>query len=285
MWEKSVANLFILGPSKVGSTSLWENLRCHPEINPAISPKHNNTNDTRFWKEPQFFSSNYEESQERCNSFYKTGKGIYNIDASTMYFMRYKPIEKIARHCDSNSKFICILRHPVERFISSYRHFRALWEIMNNEELLRLFLSNCSWRKQFETEMRTGFTGIPKHFVNLKDHLFKRDITAQTIRAGDYYRTVERMFKFFPKSNILFIRYQDFREDNEKTYNRILDFLELEGSNNFDYNMQANSRNYWLEYFDATGEISKGDVEDLTKYYRPGVEILEDMINIKMEWF
>tara|TARA_B100001564_G_scaffold359974_1_gene384290 strand:+ start:328 stop:1164 length:837 start_codon:yes stop_codon:yes gene_type:complete len=277
MLEKCVINLFLIGPSKVGSTTIWENLIRHPEIDPARKLN-------VPIKEPCFFSnSEYNKYQKKTNSFYENSKAAYRIDASTLYFMTFNAAPRIAKHCGNDTKYVCVLRDPVERFVSAYRHNRALYVIRNNEILLREYVKNCSWRSQFENQLGDTFEGFKVPFDNLKFHLFRRDQIAQSVRVGNYYKGVKRLVDNFGRDNILFVRYQDFKQDNKKVYDNILQFLGLDDFD-FELDWKSNSASEWSKYYDGLSELNQQMLNELHEFYEPGIAELEEFLSMDMEW-
>lgn len=110
------ANLFILGVQKCGTTSLANHLNSHPEaFVPSI-------------KETYHFC--LDENYQRGSDYYETEFFIpaaaqsarYRGDATPFYLASDLALERIAAYCVPESRFIVILRDPVSRAVSAYRH-------------------------------------------------------------------------------------------------------------------------------------------------------------------
>lgn len=123
-------NFLIIGAAKGGTTSLYHYLAQHPQI--YMSPL----------KEPRFFALEGEELNfqnpdrsinhtsvttlaEYCQLFEGVTDEIAIGEASPLYLYSSKAIERIA-HYVPEAKLIVILRNPVERAYSCYKHLIAL---------------------------------------------------------------------------------------------------------------------------------------------------------------
>ncbi len=110
--------LFLIGAQKAGKTSLAYLLDQHPDI--AVSNP----------KEPGFFAAHFGRGWDWYRSCYPERLPRVLLDASTDYTMA--PVQggaddtvprRIKEHAPE-ARFIYVLRDPVERTISAYRHDR-----------------------------------------------------------------------------------------------------------------------------------------------------------------
>lgn len=126
----SLPNFLIIGAAKGGTTSLYEYFNQHPEI--YMSPV----------KEPRFFALENEKldfqnpdqainqtSVTTLPEYRKLFEGVSSEtaigEASPLYMYSPKAVERIA-HYVPNAKLIAILRNPVDRAYSCYKHLIAL---------------------------------------------------------------------------------------------------------------------------------------------------------------
>lgn len=125
--EKVKVNLFILGAQKAGTTSLFEYLTHHPQINGS------------FRKEINFFSQpyNYNRGDVWYHSFFP--KDIYNpfrkkyfLDATPGYLYDENTPKKLLKY-NKQAKFIILLRNPVDRAYSAWNMYRQ-FNKLNNEQ-------------------------------------------------------------------------------------------------------------------------------------------------------
>ncbi len=172
-------NLFIPGFPKCGSFYLYELLAQHPDISMCSG------------KEPDYFTGRMEyekyKSLFEINSSYK-----YYGEATVEYIVRPSSLSKIAMESPS-SKFIIVMRNPVERAISHYYHRlkggvdqRSLKDVLNNK----------------------GDENFPVFYSKYKQHL-------QTI------------YQLFPSNQILIIISEDLYLNPEQTLAKVFEFLNV----------------------------------------------------------
>ncbi len=109
-------NLIVPGAAKSGTSSLFEYLSRHPEIQASSR------------KEPQIFTYVREpEARQRAfEKLYGSGPATrFRLDASTSYLI--SPVATARMTADlTDPHFIVLLRNPVDRIVSHYRWMRGL---------------------------------------------------------------------------------------------------------------------------------------------------------------
>ncbi len=187
-------NLFLPGAAKSGTSSLFEHLVEHPEIN-------------GLWeKEPHLFSRNERfanlknDLQNHISGISDTGKFL--CDASTSYLPSRKALERIKLHCAS-PKFILILRHPISRIESHYNWLRSL----GIEE--RAFDISISEEKPFSEE--NHIHGAYNNYVTF----------------SKYGEQVKHLFDLFGKENCLILEFGEMASGMERVLEKCFTFLEL----------------------------------------------------------
>ena len=109
-------NFFLLGAGKCGTTSLYHALKQHPQIHMSEV------------KEPSFFSSGFQVIKNPIEYFNlfpeQEGKLRYG-EASHVYFTAPETAP-VLRQLFPDAKFVLILRNPVNRAYSLYRHMRRM---------------------------------------------------------------------------------------------------------------------------------------------------------------
>jgi len=145
-------NFIIIGAAKSATTTLTSILPKHPDI--FISKP----------KEPKFFGRNYKKGWNWYASLFEEGKNyIMRGEGSTMYSSRMKKFRhtpELMHKYLPNLKIIYIIRHPLDRIISQWRHYRGRHpncaqfdELTHNRQLRRLIIG-CSMYYQRLTEYR-----------------------------------------------------------------------------------------------------------------------------------
>lgn len=193
-------NFLIVGAAKSGTSSLYNYLKQHPQI---FMPS---------FKEPHFLVANkvknkihsyIEFEQEYFNLFKNTEKYLARGEASVFYLYYYEEaINNIKNYLGENIKIIILLRNPVDRAYSAYKHI-----IANNPNIVMTFEENL------ERELE---------FIN------KKDLTpmAHCKSMGLYYKMVKAYKNNFRHVHI--ITFNDFKKNTDKTVEEIFNFLNLD---------------------------------------------------------
>jgi hypothetical protein len=200
----------IVGQPKSGTTALAEFLRGHPQI--CMS----------FPKEPVYFATDLiEESDALYGSrkyfeyrtvqdyealFVHCRPGQLRGDASTPYLLSRLAASNIAA-VNPDAKIIVMLREPVS-FMHSL-HMEHLNETLEDE---------ADFARALEKEpLRKAGKSIPAR-VRCPSYLFYRE-------RARYADQLARYYAVFPRENILVLTMEEFREDNERHYREVVDFL------------------------------------------------------------
>ena len=128
-------NLFIPGAAKSGTSSLHELLKLHPEIDMSKN------------KEPHFLSSSteYLRSEEHIETYLSnfdlSKKFKYHGESSTGYFYFKSFKDNFKKIGNPDSKFIIILRNPIDRTLSHYNYLKSLGS--ENLNLKDAVLNDC----------------------------------------------------------------------------------------------------------------------------------------------
>jgi len=108
-------DFMIIGAQKCGTSTLYRILNSHPQLEGAKS------------KEPHFFSKleSMPPDFEYYHSLFAKKEGVLYFEGSTTYTFYptyHKKIWDMLYDYNPGMKFIYIVRHPVDRIISSYMH-------------------------------------------------------------------------------------------------------------------------------------------------------------------
>lgn len=192
-------NLFIIGASKCGTTSLWHMLKQHPDV--FLSTP----------KEPLFFSfNNYQVNldwYEKLFNKVKTEKFIG--EASPIYSETTLIPELPQRIHDYNSeaKIIYIVREPIDRL-------KSVW---------RQTLSTGHWQKP-----------VYKKYCDIEVPIMPKDFIKAVygypsyIEATKYWTNLNNYRKFFNDKNILLLFFEDLKTNPQNFYSKVCTFLNIE---------------------------------------------------------
>jgi hypothetical protein len=111
--RRPLPDFVIVGAQRAGTTSLYEWLAAQPGVTPA------------FKKEIHYFDVCYDRGDRWYRSHFRpSAAGTMTGEASP--YMLFHPLapERAARDLDGDTRFIVLLRQPVERAVSHYWHAR-----------------------------------------------------------------------------------------------------------------------------------------------------------------
>lgn len=199
-------NFLIIGAAKGGTTSLYYYLDQHPQI--YMSPL----------KEPRFFALEGEElnfqnpdqsinhtSVTSLSEYYKLFEGVTDEiaigEASPLYLYSEKAVERID-HYVPDAKLIAVLRNPIDRAYSCYKHLIA-------QETL-----------SFAEALREEDNRIQKKWAHLWHYR----------RGGYYYAQLKRYFDKFDHQKLKIYLFDDLIANPLDVIQDLFSFLEVDNS-------------------------------------------------------
>ncbi|MGM0503944.1 MAG: sulfotransferase domain-containing protein [Bacteroidota bacterium] len=193
------ANIFIIGASKCGTTSLWHMLNLNPNVfmsNP---------------KEPWFFSfSNYIDRLSWYESLFEKVNDEKIIGEASPIYSETTLIPEIPQRIfnyNPSAKIIYIVREPISRL-------KSVW---------RQTLSSGHWyKKKYLERSDIDVPLMPKKFMQA---IFEYPLF---LEACKYWTHLDNYRKYFDDKNILLLFFEDLKENPQQVYNQICNFLEIE---------------------------------------------------------
>ncbi len=206
---------FIVGEPKSGTTALAHFLAQHPSVS---MPSH---------KEPHFFCTDSILESDRFHGkqlyFHVRNHKQYNAlfsednklkgDASTGYLYSKSAAENIHKY-NPRAKIIIMLRNPID-FLHSL-HTQYVNESTENIIDFQEALAAEKKRKEDWADLSNN--------VRCPSYLYY----SERIK---YAEQIKRYIKLFVRDQLLILTHEEFKNDNDKTYKKVLEFLEL--NNNF----------------------------------------------------
>lgn len=284
-------NFLIIGSPKSGTTSLYTYLSQHPEIefSDRKEPKY------FCWKDKNLnFSGNEkvlgqikQSTIKDLNSYvmlFQDKEARFVGEASADYFHTEIAPQNIYEF-NPKMKSILILRNPVERAYSDWRH-----NVKMGYEPIK------SFRKAIDCiEERRWKNGVP-YFEYLK--------------KGNYSTHLKRYYEFFDPANILVLTFDELEKDANEVCNQIIHFLGIQDPFLFDVEKVHMKNSYTPKYYTfqrwakkigtissslelfikdlnaLPKEISKKEKSKLIDYYKKEISELEILINKNLQhWF
>lgn len=198
----NLPDFICLGAQKGGTTTLHEMLKNHPS---AYMPRE---------KETHFFSNNYNKGTRWYETKFDGCREKQLCGEITPYYL-YHPLAAIRmKKTVPNAKLIILLRDPVERAISQYFHSK------------RLMLENLEIEKAFseeKTRLQDSEVIIKKMNIN---HLSHQEHSY--LARSRYEEQLPIWENNFNKKQMLIIKSEDFFENTNEEWTKIINFLGLE---------------------------------------------------------
>ncbi|WGZ96020.1 MAG: sulfotransferase [Candidatus Thiothrix putei] len=187
-------NFIIVGSQKSGTTTLFDILSSHPHLI-GSKPKEPDI----FLKKNISLGKYFDTKQQESCFFEASTKYTFSTDLSG------KAIELMYEH-NPSMKFIYIIRNPIDRIASSYKHFYE--------------------RGYIDYSFNTA----------LNNYLPLIEITK-------YYSQIKPYVEKFGRDNILILKFEDLINDKENTVKEVSKFLNIDHSKfNKDYiNIHSNN--------------------------------------------
>ena len=218
---KNLKNAFIVGAAKSGTTTLYYLLDQHPAVcTPAVKEPNyfsnidNHSDLVKPGDGPGDDSTVWTDNEREYHNLYKPQKK-HNIklDASVSYLYSSTASTKIADY-DPDSRIIIVLRNPVERAFSHYKH------------LLRDGRETVSFAEALNRE---------------EDRISKGwEFSWHLTNMGQYGEQIQRYFDYFSPEQIHIVTLEDIKEDLAAVIDAITTFLGLES---FEYDLKQQERN------------------------------------------
>ena len=249
---RKLPDFIIVGVQKGGTTSLFNDLKNHPNI------KLNNN------KEVHFFDRHYAKGIYWYRSWFpfKYDKRITG-EATPSYIFYPNVIKRIQVHLPK-IKLIVLLRDPVYRAYSHYqmekrkhREYLSFEEAINHENLNLSSLYNKVLKED-------------KNTVNYEL------INKSYLRRGIYAEQIKNLFRYYDKSKIMIIESKNFKKNKLNVLNEICEFLGVEHLKSKFLLKNKNVHNY--------PPMDEKTKKFLKNYYSKYNKDLFKLINKKFEW-
>lgn len=195
----SNVDFLIVGAQKCGTTALAHYLRQHPEIyvagaNSGQRSLHYFDRECNFEREAPDYSTYHRQ--------FDPGPDVLVTGESTPAYIFWNAAPGRIWEYNPDIKLIAVLRNPITRAFSNWN-----MESQRGNEALD-FHSACL------EERARGFAALPS-----------QDLVNAYIARGYYSHQVRRLQQFFPDEQLLFIKYEQLRQQPLTTINKTCQFL------------------------------------------------------------
>lgn len=191
-------NFLICGTQKGGTSALDSYLRVHPDICMAENKE------VHFFDNESYFTCNNTIDYSLYHSVFDPKIGNRVLGEATPIYMYWYDAPKRIWEYNPDMKLIIILRNPIER---AYSHW--------NMEYAR-GADNLSFWDALVSERDRCRQALPsQHRVY------------SYVDRGFYSEQLRRLWRFFPKEQILILKNEELRFEPQKALRQICDFLDV----------------------------------------------------------
>jgi hypothetical protein len=203
MMQNKFPNLHVIGAMRSATTTLWRSLGQHPEIfmSPVKEPRYFATRvmdpakvkklkDHKLWDGTIFDENDYLD-------LFKNVKEEKIIGEASPLYLPYADVAKHLIRSNPSAKLLVSLRHPVDRALSHFHHFRRIGAERRDNFL-----------QAFYEDYISDYAGY--------------------FRLGLYYRQIKPFFDVFPPQQIKIILFKDLLTNSKAVFRSIFQFLDVD---------------------------------------------------------
>ena len=202
----------IVGAQRGGTTSLYRYLTAHPNVGHALT-KELRFFDAHWDRGPDWYRSRFPSIARATRVSRGTGGPYVVGEASPDYLMCPHAPERMAGLLP-DVRLIAMLRNPVDRAYSHYRH-----QVYQGHERL-------SFEEAIEAEPER-LAGELERMLRDPGYVSFAWYHRSYVRRGQYADQLEPWFSRFEEDRWLIVRSEDFYQDPAEVYRRTLEFLGL----------------------------------------------------------
>ena len=253
-------DFLIIGAARSGTTSLYQYLVKHPNIEPcAVKQLH--FFDQYFQRGINWYRMNFPSNWQKF-IFQRIKKSKFITGEATPYYLQNPHAPKRVYDLNSNMKLIVLLRNPVDRAFSHYNR-----RLKNGTEKLSFEEATDQEKNRIEGEM--------EKMEQNEDYFSYTYHQLSYISAGLYVLHLKRWLQCFPIEQILILENDEFLCNTQTIYNQTLEFLDLPKWNLSNYEKFEKSKPF---------QMDPKTRKKLLEYCKPFNEELYSLIGRRFEW-
>jgi hypothetical protein len=251
--RRLLPDFIIIGTQKGGTSSLYEYLSSHPNVRSA------------YRKEVHYFDLNYERGLSWYRAHFpleaNTDDQVVTGEASP-YYLDHPHVPRRVSGALPSVKLIAVLRDPVERAFSHYRHNVSMRrESRSFADALKAELAEYpEERRKLEAE---------ESYYSTMDHAFCY------LHRGIYADHVARWQRFVPAERLLVLKSEDLFARPSETMAQTWEFLGLP---------HWERREYPQVFAGASATLDRDTRHFLQSFYAPHNRRLTEVIGREMGW-
>lgn len=251
---RALPDFLVVGTQKGGTTSLFNYLIQHPQV---LSP---------LRKEIKFFDSNFFRGFFWYRAHFPLKSKLRGAQALTgeasPYYMYHPSAPERIKAALPSVKIIVILRNPVDRAYSHYQH------------MVRVGREDLSFEQAIEKESER-LAGEAEKIAADASYPQYRHIQYSYLERGRYVDQVQKLYRLFPRENILILKSEDLYSEPANIMNAAFTFLGLPFKiGNYEVFKQGTYK----------GGMEAKTRDGLVDYFRPYNQQLYDLLGMKFDW-
>ena len=259
--KRLLPSWIIVGAQRSGTSSLYEYLISHP-LALRAADKEVHYFDHNYQRGLAWYAGHFVTFRKAIRIQQREGREATTGEATPYYVAHPLALKRIAQDLPG-VKLLIILRNPVGRAYSHFRHERAL-----GREPLASFeeaLDSESERLAGEVERICA----EPHYYSFAHQNFSY------VTRGLYARQLKGLFQFFPRQDIHLVSSERLRSNPAETYAEVLQFLRLPDHHLPSFS-QVGARRY--------PPMSRQVRSQLQRWFAPHNEELFDLIGRDLGW-
>ncbi|WP_299964597.1 sulfotransferase domain-containing protein [uncultured Roseobacter sp.] len=229
----------VIGAAKSGTTSLYRLLQQHPDVFVPDA------------KEPEFFARDEKYAaglESYAENFKDARPDQITGEFSTIYTLSpFFPdaAARMAEHAPQ-AKLIYVMRQPVKRAYSFYVQILKNYQNVTND---------LSVHRSFEEfiDPERHANAAPRDMVFSQANAHLPDTPELCLAGSDYLAQIDAWCAHFPRTQILFLKFEDFVTDRPGTLRQITDFLGIAPLSSEVFDKQGVTRNVAANHFRRRG--------------------------------
>lgn len=256
-------SFLLVGGQRCGTTSLHRALVAHPQVFGATFHKGVNYFDLNYERGMDWYRAHFPRLEPARRRAAVLGEGTEPVATESSGYYLYHPLapERIA-HDLPDARLIMMVRDPVERAYSAYKHEVARgFESESFERALELEESRLAG----EEERLASEVGSPSYAHRHWAYLAR----------GRYVQQLRRLHRTIGQERVLVVEAERFFAEPETTYAEVVEFLGLRRwrpATFEQHNAQPGS---------ALSELIR---DELREYFRPYDDELEQLLGRPLAW-
>ena len=199
--DRPLPDFVILGAQRSGTGSLFADLSQHPQVAKPIA------------KELHFFTLHHDRGERWYRAHFPRLQPGQQTFEATPYYLFHPDVPARVSALLPEARFVVLLRDPVRRAYSHYRHNRALQiEPLTFEQALDAEEARLAKAERLGLDSRLG-ARLHRSFSYLS--------------RGMYAAQLQRWWSWVPPSHFQVYKSEDFYDNPREMYARVLDHLRL----------------------------------------------------------